>query len=129
MTWDALLEKRLPTTTTFNELADAYLYYATYQQQKHSWKRDRSSSAILKTFFGGKRLTELTPAFIEQYRAWRKNPISRRGTPVTTATINRELTCLKRMFNVARKGLIVLKGGVSQDNPMASISMDRENNS
>src|SRR5262245_46845987 len=28
------LEKRQPITTTFNELADAYLYYSRYQQQK-----------------------------------------------------------------------------------------------
>jgi integrase len=122
------LERQRPVTTTFDELADAYLYYATYQQQKRSWKRDRTSITILKTYFGGKRLTELTPAFIEQYRSWRKDTISRRGAPVTPATINRELACLKRMFSVARKGLIVLKGGISQNNPMASISMDRENN-
>ncbi len=122
------LEKRQAITTTFNELADAYLHYATYQQQKRSWTRDRTSATILKAYFGGKRLTELTPALIEQYRSWRKDTISRRGKPVTPATINRELACLKRMFSVARKGLIPLKGGLPQDNPMASINMDRENN-
>jgi integrase len=122
------LEKRQLITTTFNELADAYLYYSRYQQQKRSWTRDRTSITILKAYFGGKRLTELTPASIEQYRSWRKDTISRRGKPVTPATINRELACLKRMFSVARKGLILLKGGVPPDNPMASINMDRENN-
>jgi integrase len=40
------------------------------------------------------------------------------------ATINRELACLKRMFNVARKGLIVFKSGV----PMAMVSLERECN-
>src|SRR5262247_4361825 len=52
------LDKQRPVTTTFDELADAYLYYATYQQQKRSWKRDRTSITILKTYYGGKRLTE-----------------------------------------------------------------------
>ena len=122
------LEKRQPITTTFNELAEAYLHYATYQQQKRSWTRDRTSVTILKAFFAGKRLTELTPALIEQYRSWRKGTISRRGKPVTPATVNRELACLKRMFSVARKGLILLKGGVPQDSPMASINIDHENN-
>jgi integrase len=121
------LEKKRPITTMFDELADAYLHYATYQQQKRSWKQDRTSVTILKAYFGGKRLTELTPVLIEQYRSWRKDTISRRGKPATPATINRELACLKRMFSVARKGLILLKGGVPQDNPMASISRDREN--
>jgi hypothetical protein len=35
------------------------------------------------------------------------------------ATINRELACLKRMFNVALKELIVLTGGRPLVNPMA----------
>jgi integrase len=47
---------------------------------------------------------------------------------VTPATVNRELACLKRMFNVARKGLMVLKGGAPMVNPMEMISLDRERN-
>jgi integrase len=122
------LEKKRPVTTTFDELADAYLPYARDQQQKRSWTRDRTSLTTLRSYFGGKRLTELTPALIEQYRAWRRATISRRGRPVKPATINRELACLKRMFSVARKGLIPLKGGVPATNPMAMVSLDRENN-
>jgi integrase len=122
------LDKQRPVTTTFDELAEAYLLYARDQQQKRSWTRDRTSLATLKAYFSEKRLTELTPASIEQYRTWRRATISRRGRPVTPASINRELACLKRMFNVARRGLIVLRGGGPQDNPMISIAMDRENN-
>jgi integrase len=40
----------------------------------------------------------------------------------------RELACLKRMFNVARKGLIVLKGGIPLTNPVGSVSLEHENN-
>lgn len=32
------------------------------------------------------------------------------------------------MFNVARRGLIVLKGGVPAENRVASVSLERENN-
>lgn len=63
-----------------------------------------------------------------QYRAWRRETVSRRDRPVTVASINRELACLKRMFNVARRGLIVLKGGVPAENRVASVSLERENN-
>ena len=122
------LEKRKVIITTFDELSDAYFAYAVHQQRKRSWPRDRTSIRALKAYFGGKRLTELTPAAIEQYRAWRREAISRRGRPVTPACINRELACLKRMFNVARKGLIVLKGGVPAENPVTSVSLERENN-
>jgi integrase len=83
---------------------------------------------MLKAYFGGRRLTEVTPALIGQYRSWRKETISRRGKPVMAATINRELACLKRMFNVARKGLIVLTGGIPLANPMAVVSLERERN-
>src|SRR5918996_5396700 len=37
------LEKQRPITTTFDELAEAYLSYARDQQQKRSWTRDRTS--------------------------------------------------------------------------------------
>jgi hypothetical protein len=99
-----------------------------YQQQKRSWTRDRTSITILKAYFGGKYVTELTPALIERYRTWCKETISRRGRLVTPATVNRELACLKRMFNVARQGLIVLKRGIPAENPVAAVSLERENN-
>jgi len=73
-------------------------------------------------------LVEITPATIEQYRAWRRVKISRRAGAVTPATINRDLACLKRMFNVARRGLIVLNGGIPGANPMAMVSLEREHN-
>jgi integrase len=122
------LEKQRPVTTTFAELADVYLVHARDQQQKRSWTRDRTSIAALGAYFGGKRLAEIAPAAIESYRAWRRATISRRGRAITPATINRELACLKRMFNVARKGLIVLKGGIPGANPMAMVSLEREHN-
>jgi hypothetical protein len=57
-----------------------------------------------------------------------KVTISRRKHPVSVATVNRELACLKRMFNVAHKGLIVLKGGVPKDKPLEVVSLERERN-
>jgi integrase len=122
------LDRQRPITTTFDELAEAYFAYAVHQQRKRSWPRDRTSIRALSPYFGGERLAEITPALIEQYRAWRRDTISRRGQPMTPASINRELACLKRMFNVARKGLIVLKGGVPAENPVTSVSLARESN-
>jgi integrase len=122
------LDRQRPITTTFDELAGLYLVYSREQQLKKSWMRDRTSLRMLGSYFGGKRLTEITPASIEQYRAWRRATISRRGRPVMPATVNRELACLKRMLTVATKGLIVLKGGVLRENPAASVSLEREHN-
>jgi len=122
------LEKQKVITTTFDDLAEVYVCYARDQQQKRSWTRDQTSIRTLTAYFGGKRLPEITPASIEHYRAWRRATVSRRGKPVMPATINRELACLKRMFNVARKGLTVLKGGVPVANQMAMVSLEREHN-
>jgi integrase len=122
------LDKQRPITTTFEDLADADLHDAKDQQQNRSWTRDRTSIATLKAYFGSKQVTELTPAAIEQYRARRRATRSRRGRPVTPASVTRELACLKRMLNVARQGLILLTGEVPLTNPMAMVSLERESN-
>ena len=60
------LDKKRPVTTTFNELADTCYAYVVNQQRKRSWARDRTSIRALTGYFGGKRLTAITPASIEQ---------------------------------------------------------------
>jgi integrase len=129
------LEKRRPITTTFDELADTYLKWimpndeAGIPARKRSWRtHDLYAIGQLRAYFGGKRLTAITPALVGQYRDWRRSTISRRNRPVSVATVNRELACLKRMFNVAHKGLIVLKGGIPKDKPLEVVSLERERN-
>jgi integrase len=119
----------------FDELADAYLKWirpndeAGIPARKRSWRsHDLYAIGQLRAYFGGKRLTAITPALVGQYRDWRRSTISRRKRPVSVATVNRELACLKRMFNVAYKGLIVLKGGVPKDKPLEVVSLERERN-
>ena len=76
----------------------------------------------------GKRLTELTPAAVERYKNTRIASISRLGRRLRPAIVNRELACLKHMFNVARKGLIELKGGVPIENPVSAVNFLEEQN-
>jgi integrase len=129
------LDKQRPVISTFDELADAYLKWISPDEQagiparKRSWKsHDLYAIGQLRTYFAGKRLTAITSALVGQYRDWRRSTISRRRHPVSAATVNRELACLKRMFNVAFKGLIVLKGGIPTINPIAAVSLERELN-
>jgi integrase len=129
------LDKQQPMTTTFDELADTYLKWispndkASIPARKRSWRsHDLYAIGQLRAYFGGKRLAAITPAQVEQYRDWRRSTVSRRKSPVSAATVHRELACLKRMFNVACKGLIVLKGGVPAQNPIATVSLEREHN-
>jgi len=67
------------------------------RQHLRSKKRDQLSARTLLRFFSGKRLDSITPSLIEDYIS------QRRLTGVANATINRELSCLKRMFNLAIK--------------------------
>jgi integrase len=129
------LEKQRPITTTFDELADAYWQWVRPDEAAGipARKRSRKSSdryvlGRLRAYFGGTPLTAITPAQVEQYRAWRRATISRHHRPIKPATVNRELECLKRMFNVARRGLLVLKGGAPAENPVAFVSKEREHN-
>jgi integrase len=129
------LERQRPITTTFDELADAYLAWIRPNEtvgipaRKRSWRsHDLYAIGQLRAYFGGKRLTAITAALVGQYRDWRRSTISRRKRPVSVATVNRELACLTRMFSVASKGLIVLKGGVPAQNPIANVSLEREHN-
>jgi integrase len=129
------LDKQRPVTTTFDELADAYWRWirpdeaAGVPLRKRSWKScDRYALSQLQAYFGGQPLTAITPALVEQYRTWRRATISRHHRLIRPSTVNRELECLKRMFNVARRGLMVLKGGVPSENPVAFVSKEREHN-
>jgi len=79
----------------FTELADCYIQdYA--KLNKRTWKNDRCCiNAHLKPFFGEMQLNEITPLFIEKYRA------KRLKTGVTKSTVNRELAIMKKMFNLS----------------------------
>jgi hypothetical protein len=111
------LDRQRPVTTTFDDLADSYLTWIRPNDElgiparKRSWKsHDLYAIGQLRAYFGGNQLTAITPAMIGQYRDWRRSSISRRKQPISVATVNRELSCLKRMFNVACKGLLCSRG-------------------
>ena len=77
----------------FEEFAAEYM--ELYASQKRSWVRDRSAIKHFNEFFKGKILSAITPDLIERYKATRKD------AGANPATINRELACLKTIFNIA----------------------------
>jgi len=79
---------------SFSEFSNYFL--ENYSKvNKRSWKRDQLSIKHLKKFFGNKKLYEITPQDIENYKK------KRLEDGVKHSTINRELACLKTMFNKA----------------------------
>ena len=80
---------------SFSKFAEVYLEnYA--KVNKKSWKDDQYRiDAHMNPFFGGLELQEIDPLRIEKFRAVRLK------TGVSKSTTNREITIMKRMFNLA----------------------------
>jgi len=103
----------------FDKLVNAFI--EDYSKvNKKSWKRDRTSCRALLGYFGGKKLTQITPWHVDKYKSKRLKDISRFNRPLTKASINRELACLKTMLNYA------VGEGWLPSNPISGYKLFRE---
>jgi integrase len=89
---------------TFAELADQFLNWAKVNLAKATVVLHRVNIDRLKQFFRGKLINEIDRKSVEEFKAWRagqnrKNAKSK--AKVSGATVNRNLTTLKRIFNHA----------------------------
>jgi len=100
---------------TVDEIAEDFLKYS--KNNKKSYFRDVICVNHLLGFFGGKRLNTISPNLIEQYKCKRLDE-----GRLKPATVNREIACLKVMFNWA------IKNGKATANPMKQVRLLRENN-
>ena len=93
---------------TLNEFAGEYLSYVKDTVKKRSWARDELCLKHLKGFFGDKKLSEIMPKDIDDYKETRL-------IKVAPATVDRELGVLRHLFNLAdRWGRFFGKNPVSQ---------------
>jgi len=56
---------------------------------------------ILDKFFGTMQLREIDVASIRRYKIWRLKTKTRKGTPLSVCTVNRELSTMRAMFHEA----------------------------
>jgi integrase len=97
------------------------LFEPTSRRMKRSWERDRSLAAHLSKHLGSLSTDKLTIATVERYRAARElEPIC--GHAPSVATINRELTLLRRMLNYA------VACEELKYNPLARLKLVKEDN-
>ena len=82
-------------------------YLATSKTDKRSWKRDEQLINNLNRIIKGKHLNQIKPNDLELYKSHRKS------NKVANATINRELSCLRRIFNLAIKDNNAIKNPVN----------------
>jgi site-specific recombinase XerD len=98
----------------FDEIAEDFLNYS--RVNKSSYQRDVTSVKNFSPSFSGKRLVEITPFLIEQYKSKR---LTEGRKP---ATVNRELACLKTMFSWA------IKNNKATENPVKQVNLLKEDN-
>ena len=91
---------------SFEDFAERYLEYGKINK-KRSWQRDRWSIENLNSHFKGKLFSKITPLQIEDYKR-------KRLEKVLPATLNRELACLRHMFNLAKKWKVVYENPVNE---------------
>lgn len=103
---------RLPKKqTSFAVLREEFLKWS--QANKRSYRRDVTSVAHLTRFFGNRLLDDITPLDIEHYKRERVQQVS-------GSTVNREVACLKRMYNLAVHWRLTL------DNPVNGVPFFQE---
>ncbi len=97
----------------FDDFANEYL--ELHSKLKRSYNTDCKIAGLLKKFFGGKYLYEITSLDVEKFK-------SKRASEVSPATVNRALGVLKCMFNRA------IVWGKAEHNPCRAVKLFKENN-
>jgi len=88
-----LLPNHIPT---LGEFAKEYLAYQRDTVKKRSWRRDEGILKHLCSFFGDRKLKDITPKDIDDYKQVRLKVVE-------PATVNRELSTLRHLFNLAER--------------------------
>lgn len=117
--------KRKQATPAFNVAMAEFLEWSKEHHAAHPNTTRRYSIAAksLSRFFGNALLDSITPEDVERYRKQRAQLKSERtGRKLRPATINRELACLKAMFNHFIKLDVLVK------NPVSRVKLQAEHN-
>ncbi len=110
------LKVKKNTNINFSTFADEY-YECHSKVNNRSWRTfDRHNIKRLKQYFGDKNLSEITSYMIDKFKA-------ERAKEVSPATVNRQLACLKSIFNKATAW-----GKFEGANPVKVIKLFKENN-
>jgi hypothetical protein len=105
---------QIPCKITLKEFSAKYLEYA--KVNKRSWERDNQMLKHFESFFGNKLLSDIGAADVEAYKNYRCSVVKK-------STVNRELTLLKRLFNLASQWDFF-----NGKNPLSKVRFFREDN-
>ncbi|MGD0336041.1 MAG: site-specific integrase [Candidatus Omnitrophota bacterium] len=117
------LDVRKEQKIKFEEFADEYLQL--HSKHKRSYNTDKKIVGLLKSFFGGKYLYEITSLDVERFKSARAKQVIKRAIAkktISPATVNRALAVLKSIFNKA------ILWGKSEKNPCKGVELFKEDN-
>jgi integrase len=103
----------------FSEFVDE-VFVPWAKASKRSWQDDEERARPLKEFFAGKRLREIMPMLIEQFKQQRLKTKTLQKRDRSPATVNRELQVLSKVFSMA------YDNGLVETNPMRRVHKLRE---
>ena len=99
---------------SFDKMAREYLEIHSKPNKRSSW-RDEISIKHFSYYFGKKTLQEITSLDVEKYK-------QKRIKEVSPSTVNREMTCLKTIFNKAKEW------GKIKENQISSVKLFKVQN-
>ena len=105
----------------FKDLAKWYLELPEVKA-KRSYAKDQMHCKKFMAQFGDRLLKDITPAMVEAYKQKRLSKNFHRGKTTKPATVNREVTTFKTVFNKA------IKNGQAERNPAQRVKQLKENN-
>jgi len=108
-----ILESYIPT---LQEFSDDYINHARDVKQKRSWQRDVQLLQPLLKLYRNKKLSDITTKDIEDFKLSRLQEVS-------PATVNRSLSVLRHLFNLAKRWKKFFG-----DNPVSIVGLLEENN-
>jgi integrase len=101
---------------TLSEFVPEYIAQMRDVKQKRSWRRDKELLKPLCRMFGNKKLSEITAKDLEDFRLVRLQEVK-------PATVNRSLSVLRTMLNLAKRWKKFFG-----ENPVSVVGMLEENN-
>jgi len=126
--------KRPKPVPLFKDAMAAFLEHSRQEHAAHpnTTKRYETASKPLGSAFGAKPLNTITTDDVERYKTWRLSQSARRGAGngkvketgnmLYRAAVNREMACMKAVFNH------FIKLEVLDRNPVAGVKFLAENN-
>ena len=108
-----MIEAEIPT---LNEIKDEYLAYVRDVKKKRSWKRDKELLRPLCKLFGNKKLSDISTKDLEEFKVLRLKEVK-------PATVNRSLSVLRHLMNLAKRWKKFFG-----DNPVSIVGMLEEHN-